>query len=119
MNINEQIRQVYIETKVMLVELNGFSHMLRRMERSLLEDDKQRIDRELDRKGEIAAWDMLIDVLKASGSDAFKKFLKAITSPSFMAPEEVLGKLNKACIDNRLQEFWIDALEAWDNESGK
>ena len=119
MNINERIRKVYIETKVVLVKLNGLSDMLRRMEGSLHEDDRQRIHCKLEREGKIAAWDMLIDVLKASGSDAFKKFLKEIRSESFNAPEEELEKLKTACIDNRLQEFWLDTSEACKNESGK
>ena len=116
-DVNEKIRQFYIETKVKLVKLNGLSDILRSIERFLGDDDRQRINCDLDRKGSIAAWDSLIDVLKGSGVEAFEKFFDAILSQNFPAPVEVRESLRKACIDNGLEK--LCGLDSWDNESGE
>ena len=80
MSNSKSIRETLIQIKPEIVKCSGFGEAFRKVQMHFPDDDIQRITCEKNNKGEIAAWEMLIDVLKSCGKDAFVQLWDVINT---------------------------------------
>eukprot|EP00794_Sanderia_malayensis_P003067 gene3067-3531_t len=86
-----------------IVHSSGFRSMLIQLEKFFCPEDKQLIESESKNKGEICAWDKLMDTLIRAGDDAFHKFREVLHSEKCF--EEAHQKFEDICLDHNIEPY--------------
>eukprot|EP00795_Rhopilema_esculentum_P003554 gene3554-2134_t len=106
MTLSEKAKSVLKEIKADACKINGLRRMLAHLERHFVDEDTEKIKCTERTKGQTAAWDDLIDVLKRSDFKAFCDYVEQIFAPDFRCPEEFRSKLKSVCKKYGLQNIF-------------
>ncbi|XP_065070803.1 uncharacterized protein LOC135695579 isoform X2 [Rhopilema esculentum] len=104
--LEEKAKSVLKEIKADACKIIGLHRMLAHLERHFVDEDTEKIKCTERTKGQTAAWDDLIDVLKRSDFKAFCDYVEQIFAPDFPCPEEFRSKLKSVCKKYGLQNIF-------------
>ena len=118
MTLSGKGKSVLKEMKADACKINGLYPMLAHLERHFVDEDTEKIKCTEKTRGQTAAWDDLIDVLKRSDFKAFCDYVEQIFSLDFPCPEEFRSKLKSVCKKYGLQNiFEVNGCSSGKNEN--
>ena len=91
------VRAILSEIKPEAVKIHGLQGMLRRLSMFFGDEDIHLIERDMENKGPIHAWDRFLDVLKCAGVDAFKEYVRVLFSADFKCTKGFQDTISEVC----------------------